>query len=212
MRCKPQGQPSTSPRCSASPRANTPARASCPSCTAPTSSSTPPKVETVGRATFDIGSHLIWGLLNGLSKRLITGGEAHDMVMKTMMTQTQDGADLLWRILSKDLRCGLTAKSLIKLMPGLFPTFDCMLSHRYERKRIKKFPVAMEPKLDGLRAICLVKSGTAKFFSRVGNHFPALDVLGPMIVDMVAHAHAIAKHEQTINSLMFEYYLMLGRG
>lgn len=98
-----------------------------PSCTAPTSSSTSPKVEATGRANFDIGSSLIWSLLNGLSKRIITGGEAHDLVMRTMMTQSQDGADLLWRILSKDLRCGVTSKTIVKLMPGLIPTFDVNL-------------------------------------------------------------------------------------
>lgn len=151
---------------------------------------TPPRVEAMGKSSFDINSNQIWALLTGLKTRVISGSEAQDMVLQTMEAQTQAGADLLWRILSKDLRCGITGKTVNKLMPGLLPAFDVQLSHKYEQKRIKTFPVAMEPKLDGLRAICLVKDGTAKFFSRVGNHFAALDTIGQSVSDVVARAHA----------------------
>nr|WP_301302401.1 hypothetical protein [Methylorubrum extorquens] len=64
-----------------------------------------------------------------------------------------------------------------------------MLSRAYEEKRIKVFPVAVEPKLDGFRGMSLVTGGVSKAFSRVGNHFPQLDWAGPYLADMVAAAH-----------------------
>lgn len=126
-----------------------------------------------------------WGLLGALSARKVTGNAARDAVYNLMFNSNTATAEILWRILSKDLRAGFTANTINKVMPGLVPSFECMLSHKYEPKRIKKWPVAIEPKLDGLRAICLVKNGEAKFYSRAGKEFTALAHLGPKVVEWV---------------------------
>jgi len=155
---------------------------------------TPPHVESIGTKRFDASNVLVWATIRGLAARIMTGNLAQENVLDLMNMLDATSSELLWRILSKDLRCGVTAKTVNKLKPGLIPTFEVMLSHKYEPKRIKTFPVAMEPKLDGLRAPCLVKDGTGKFFSRVGNHFPALDGLGVHVAEMVKKAHWTAKH------------------
>jgi DNA ligase-1 len=98
---------------------------------------TPPKVESEGDKHFDINSTRIWALLYALRDRAITGNEAKDTVLKTMMTLSPSSAELLWRILAKDLRCGITGKTANKLLPGLVPSFDCMLAHKFEEKRVK---------------------------------------------------------------------------
>ena len=146
---------------------------------------TPPKVETAGRETFDMNSRFIWAMLHALSNRKITGGDAHQTVLEWMNRLDQESAELLWRILAKDLRCGITAKTVNKVLPGTIPTFDVMLAHPFEDHRVAKWPVAIEPKLDGVRVICLVKNGTAQFFSRSGKSFPAVEHLGEGVVKMV---------------------------
>lgn len=146
---------------------------------------TPPRVETTGTEVFDLKTRFIWAMLHALSNRKITGGDAHQTVLEWMTRLDQDSAELLWRILSKDLRCGITGKTVNKILPGTIPTFDVMLAHPLEEHRIASWPVAIEPKLDGVRVICLVKNGTAQFFSRSGKSFPAVEHLGDSITKMV---------------------------
>lgn len=123
--------------------------------------------------------------LDDLAKRKITGNAAHECIADLYAELDQEPAELLWRILSKDFRAGVTAKSINIVRPGTIDTFEVMLSHKYEERHIKTFPVAVEPKLDGLRAPCLIKNGQGKFFSRVGNHFPALDDLGAQVATVI---------------------------
>lgn len=159
---------------------------------------TPPQLTSTGCASWEFRPVYMETLLNGLRYRTITGNNAQATVFEAMETLRPPDSELLWRVLSKDLRCGITAKTVNLVMPGLIPTFDVMLSHKYERKRIKTFPIAMEPKLDGLRAVCLVKDGTAKFFSRVGNHFPALDCLGPAVVEWLDTVNSVLQNNSEV--------------
>lgn len=146
---------------------------------------TPPKVETTGHEVFDLNSRFIWAMLHALANRKLTGGDAHQTVLEWMTRLDQESAELLWRILQKDLRCGISEKTINKVSPGIIPTFDVMLAHPFEEHRIDRWPVAVEPKLDGVRVICLVKNGTAQFFSRSGKSFPAVEHLGEGVVKMV---------------------------
>ncbi|SER29230.1 DNA ligase-1 [Faunimonas pinastri] len=151
---------------------------------------TPPKVETEGTLQFDADNRVVWGLLDALKDRAITGGSAQQHVLDTLLGLAPDAAELLWRILSKDLRCGITAKTVNKVLPGTIPTFDVMLAHKFEEKRIKAWPVAVEPKYDGVRNIALARDGAAQFFSRTGKPFPAVEHLGPHVVAMLDNARA----------------------
>jgi len=151
---------------------------------------TPPEVESEGRDFFDLETRSVWSLLHGLKDRIITGNEAQQCVLDTLLRLSPDSAELLWRILSKDLRCGISDATINKVLPGTIPSFDVMLSHKYEEKRIKAFPCVYEPKLDGVRTICIVKDGTAKFFSRAGKPFPALEWMAPQIFTMLHQAIA----------------------
>jgi len=176
---------------------------------------TPPQVYRHGsdarRLTLGPECDDIWKMLADLAERSLTGNAAATAVKTTMEMLDARSAELLWRILSKDLRCGITEKTIAKMAPGILTVFNVMLSHKYERKRIKHFPVGIEPKLDGLRAPCMVRNGEAKFYSRVGNHFPALDVLGPAVVEMVKKAHFyLTTIEREYGSPAAAFYEMLG--
>jgi DNA ligase 1 len=149
---------------------------------------TPPMVESDGRADFNHETASVWALLHGLKTRSITGGEASQLVLETLQRLSPAASALLWRILSKDLRCGISTSTINKVLPGTVPVFDVMLAHLFEEKRIKNWPAIAEPKLDGVRVICLVKDGAAQFFSRSGKPFPAVDHLGPKVVAMVEAA------------------------
>lgn len=121
-------------------------------------------------------------LLHKLSQRELTGNAAADVVRVAFEASTDDGSDLLFRILSKDLRCGIAESSIQTVMPGLIPVFAVMRAHHYEEKRIKSWPQVVEPKLDGYRFTFLCREGSGGFFTRSGKRAPAAEhLVEPMI-------------------------------
>jgi ATP-dependent DNA ligase len=120
-------------------------------------------------------------ILDWLRTREIKGADARKLVDDAIREWHIPVADLLIFILRKDLRAGFTDGTLNRVRKGFVPSFDCMLAHKYEEKRIKSWPVAVQPKLDGVR--CLVRydlqSGDIRFFSRTGKEefakFPLIE-------------------------------------
>jgi ATP-dependent DNA ligase len=171
---------------------------------------TPTKSKTFGSRSFDEISPQPWVMLHQLSKRELTGAAAKTAVKNILEDLEPKSSELLWRILKKDLRAGFSKNTVNRVMPGTIPTFDVMLSKPYEEKRVKVFPVAVEPKLDGMRAMFLVKDGAAKGFTRVGNHIPSLDYLSDLIAEMVRAAAKTAVEKAPGDKLMELYAKMLG--
>ena len=101
-------------------------------------------------------------LANLLSSRQLTGNEARDAIELALSAST--GAqwnDWYRRILIKDLRCGVSEKTVNKVLKGSnigpVPVFECMLAHdgANHEKKIQGVRL-LEPKLDGVRCITIV--------------------------------------------------------
>jgi len=116
-------------------------------------------------------------LLNLLSTRQITGHDARDAIEFALSASTQSQwNDWYRRILIKDLRCGISEKTVNKVLKGFtdiepVPVFDCMLAHdgaNHEKKITGK--KLLEPKLDGVRVITIVdiEHNTVTQYSRNG--------------------------------------------
>jgi DNA ligase-1 len=113
------------------------------------------------------GTGLSWSLfeqlLYALCSRELTGHDARDAV-KSAMLQSRQSQWNNWyrRILIKDLRCGVSEKTVNKVLKNfsnikIVPVFECMLAHdgaNHEKKIIGK--KLLEPKLDGIRVITIV--------------------------------------------------------
>lgn len=138
---------------------------------------------STGEATFDNST---WMLLDQLADRLVAGKSARDMVQEQLNDLDRDSAELLKRIITKDLRAGFTESTVNKAIAGLVPSFDCMLAHKFEAKKVKAWPVAVEPKLDGVRVLCFVNriNGTVTFYSRSGKEFTSFDHLKPAVLKL----------------------------
>lgn len=78
---------------------------------------------------------------------------------------------LLVGILIKDLRLGLRAKSILEVFPNLFEVFNVQLAKPFNQAKLV-YPCAVEPKLDGVRAIYY----KGRYLSRYGQ-----DLIGPAI-------------------------------
>lgn len=157
---------------------------------------TPPKVETDGAGRIEGDTErAVFNLLDCLAARTITGNEAKELVKDWLFKLDVENSDLLWRILSKDVRAGFTANTVNKVIPGLIPEFDVMLAHKFEPKRIKEWPVVAEPKLDGVRVAAPVEGKVAEFLSRNGRPFPAMAHMNGPLVQVIEAAIAKARKD-----------------
>ena len=117
-------------------------------------------------------------LLKLLSSRQLTGHDARDAIELALSASKKDQWNNWYRrILIKDLRCGVSEKTVNKVLKGRFskiecvPVFECMLAHdgaNHEKKITGK--KLLEPKLDGVRVITIVDTvnRTVTQYSRNG--------------------------------------------
>jgi DNA ligase-1 len=107
-----------------------------------------------------------------LSTRQLTGDDAKSAIELALSAST--GAqwnDWYRRILIKDLRCGVSEKTVNKVKKGAVPVFECMLAHDGANHEKKINGVRLiEPKLDGVRCITVVdyESRTVVQYTRNG--------------------------------------------
>ena len=118
-----------------------------------------------------------WYDFNCLCQRLInrelTGNHARDSIEQMMNDSTKDQWNNWYRrILIKDLRCGVSEKTVNNVVPPLFsiPTFSCQLAHDSAKHESKVSGKKMiENKLDGVRVITIVNpDGRVDQYSRNG--------------------------------------------
>jgi len=117
-------------------------------------------------------------LARALAMRELTGHAARDAIELALSASTKaQWNDWYRRILIKDLRCGVSEKTVNKVLSGRFskiqgiPLFECMLAHdgaNHEKKIVGK--KLLEPKLDGVRVITVINinNKTATMYSRNG--------------------------------------------
>jgi len=122
------------------------------------------------------GQGLPWAafkeLCNLLSTRQLTGDDARDAIELALSASTEkQWNDWYRRILIKDLRCGVSEKTVNKIVKNAVPLFECMLAHdgaNHEGKITGK--KLLEPKLDGVRCLTIVdyEARTVVQYSRNG--------------------------------------------
>jgi len=112
-------------------------------------------------------------LANQLINRELTGHAARDAIELAMSVATTEQWNGFYRrILIKDLRCGMSEKTVNKVAPGTVPVFTCALAHdsaNHEKKMVGKKQI--EVKLDGVRVLAVCKAGKVELFSRNGKQF-----------------------------------------
>jgi DNA ligase-1 len=85
-------------------------------------------------------------------------------------------AELLEKLICKDLSIGCDTKTINKEIPGLIPEFSVQLANKYFDKPSiiegKKF--AITTKIDGGRIIALKENGQVSFFTRAGQKYEGL--------------------------------------
>lgn len=106
-----------------------------------------PEYKQIG--TTDIGMEEALDQLGHISSRLKTGHAARDHLQQILCNVNPSSAEVICRIIDRDLKAGFSESTANKIWPGLVPTFDVMLSHK-DTSGIK-FPCYSQIKMDGLR-------------------------------------------------------------
>ena len=148
------------------------------------------------------GQGLSWEVFKELAEKLqqreLTGHAARDAIQLSMNVATEEQWNGWYRrILIKDLRCGVSEKTVNKVVPGTVPIFTCALAHdsaKHEKKMVGKKQI--EIKLDGVRVITIIQGDKVEMFSRNGKQFHNF-------------GHIIAEIEQVIKDYPVPYPLVL---
>jgi DNA ligase-1 len=150
----------------------------------------------------DDGQGLSWDVFTtlcmDLNARVLTGHAARDAIQLAMDVATKEQwNDWYRRILIKDLRCGVSEKTVNKVVPGTVPVFTCALAHdsaKHEKKMTGKKQI--EIKLDGVRVLTVIRPNGITMFSRNGKEFHNF-------------GHIIAELEEVIKDYPVPYPLVL---
>ena len=135
------------------------------------------------------GKGLSWADFKKAANLLIdrekTGHAARDLIIDLIDSSKIDQWNNWYRrILIKDLRCGVSEKTVNNVAKKMdldfkVPVFSCMLAHDGAKhpKKIKG-DCLVEYKYDGVRVLAIVKNGRATLYSRNGkifNNFPHIE-------------------------------------
>ena len=133
----------------------------------------------VKAGTPDIGIITIFKFFEYLEKHN-TGTTAEillcQMVMDEVASLDSECAELLEKLVCKDLSIGCDAKTINKEIPGCIPTFDVQLANKYFDKPqyVEGKTFAITTKIDGGRIIAIKQGGHVEFFTRAGQRYEGL--------------------------------------
>lgn len=136
------------------------------------------KVDTLDQDGPGLDRESFWDLQHQLNHRVVTGNSARDLLAERMQQATcEQWNDWYRRILIKDLRCGVSEKTInnvakkLKMDKYKIPTFDVMLAHdsanHANKMHGEKF---IDYKLDGVRVLAFFDpdKDTVSMYTRNG--------------------------------------------
>ncbi|AGC36081.1 putative ATP-dependent DNA ligase protein [Rhizobium phage RHEph10] len=136
-----------------------------------------------------VDAHLI-----DLSTRALSGNAAKEATDYLLSVLDEPSREILFLILNKDLKAGIANTTIESVLPGFLPSFGVMRAHPYEDSRVTKFPVPIEPKLDGYRCTFIAKEGKGAFFTRSGKAIPAFQELAEPLLEAAKHIRQEARN------------------
>jgi DNA ligase-1 len=97
-----------------------------------------------------------------------TGSDRDKMLVNSFMGHySEEAQEWIKKIVLKDLKIGITEKTINKIWEGLIPTFDVALAEPFDPERIPE-EVYDEYKVDGVRTTAIKRKGKTSLFTRNG--------------------------------------------
>jgi DNA ligase 1 len=144
--------------------------------------------ETTGLTGRDNPWPRFWALLEDLRTRGISGHRARDAIQECADEFDSDEWNgLARRVLIKDLRCGVSEKTINKVVGKTeyrIPVFSCQLAQDStdQPKKLRGIK-RLECKLDGVRVLAVVSGDACTLYSRNGKEFENFPQIAEAILD-----------------------------
>ena len=124
-----------------------------------------------------VSNYLLFNdLLSDLHNRFITGNEAVQAVKNFFSGCTESEYKWYLKVMQKDLKIGITDKTVNKVFPKLIPTFGCELAFSYKDHPSLPKRMIFQRKLDGYRCLAFHRlDGGVTLFSRNGKVLSGYD-------------------------------------
>jgi DNA ligase-1 len=131
---------------------------------------------------------VFWALLEALRTRSTSGHNARDAIEEcSRQFDSDEWNNLARRVLIKDLRCGISEKTLNKVLGKTeykIPVFTCQLAtDSTDRPAKMKGVKRLECKLGGVRVLAVVSGNSCTLFSRNGKEFANFPQIAEAILD-----------------------------
>jgi DNA ligase-1 len=112
-------------------------------------------------------------LLEKFMRREITGDAARNEIKELSRSMTEHEQDIFFKILKKDLKCGVAEGIVNKTFPKLIPEFEIQLAQPSKFLKRVRYPCLVQAKYDGVRVVALTepKENDVTYYSRNGKQF-----------------------------------------
>ena len=102
--------------------------------------------------------------------RTLTGNKAIHAIQAVFALTDESTERWMRRILLKHFNIGASRKTAFKVWEGLVKTFSVQLAAKWHDRTLEDLPakVRVEPKLDGVRLVSIVRNGQVEMLSRAG--------------------------------------------
>jgi DNA ligase-1 len=130
-------------------------------------------------------------LTTDLATRKVTGNAAKSSVENFFTGLDSRQAKWCMRILLRNLRVGVSETTVNKIWPGAITKFSVQLAESLDARHESgtgivitsnvKYPVRVEPKLDGLRCVAIKRNGEVMMFTRNGSLIETLPTIKALL-------------------------------
>lgn len=111
-------------------------------------------------------------LLHKFLEEKPTGGAARQAIVDILSNVKEGDAEVLKFVITKNLRCGVNLGMFTRVFPGIIEVHEVMLCSPWKDDNKLMFPLAVQPKLDGMRvSIKVSDSKRVTFVTRNGKTF-----------------------------------------
>ncbi len=135
----------------------------------------------------DVVDRFLDFVTSSLAVRSITGNAAKEATVAFFSRATEQQQKWCLRILLKNLRCGVQAATVNKVWPGTIVEFSVQLAEVLGARHdgasgivldeAQKYPVRVEPKLDGLRCVAVKVNEEVTLLTRSGTVLETLPTI-----------------------------------
>ncbi|WIT26288.1 hypothetical protein [Bacillus phage SPO1L3] len=135
-----------------------------------------PKVKPVEKSDVELNFKLFGDLLDDLAARRLTGNKAKEAVQ--VFFSCCDETEQKWyaKIIQRDLKIGITEKTINKVFDNYIPIFECQLAEPFKEKKVPEEYI-IDPKLDGYRGLAFAYADRTEFRTRNGKELEGYDLI-----------------------------------